>query len=215
MTYDKLGISRHLYISRWCAGRRDDRARFYREAKAAALLNHQNIASVFEIDEAVPEGAGSDDLRPFIAMEFIDGQSLEQRAKEGPLKLEEAVAFATQIANALEAAHEKNIVHRDIKSANVMLTSKGDAKVLDFGLAKTVHSTMLTRMGSTVGTFTYMSPEQTRGEDVDGRTDLWALGVVLYELISGRLPFKGGYEQAVTYSIMNEDPEPLTAIQGQ
>ena len=190
----------------------DDRARFYREAKAAAQLNHPHIAAVHEIDEAVPEGAPSDDLRPFIAMEFIDGRSLEDTAKEGPMALEEVVRLTTQIAQALEAAHEKNIVHRDIKAANVMLTAKGQAKVLDFGLAKTAHSTMLTRMGSTLGTVAYMSPEQARGEDVDHRTDLWALGILMYELTAGRLPFSGDYEQAVTYSILNEDPQPLTAI---
>ena len=190
----------------------DDRARFYREAKAAAQLNHPHIAAVHEIDEAVPGGSPSDDLRPFIAMEYIDGKSLEDKAKEGPMALEEVVRLTTQIAQALEAAHEKNIVHRDIKSGNVMLTSKGQAKVLDFGLAKTAHSTMLTRMGSTLGTVAYMSPEQARGEDVDHRTDLWALGVLMYELIAGRLPFGGDYEQAVTYSILNEDPQPLTAI---
>ena len=136
----------------------DDRTRFYREAKAAAQLNHPHIAAVHEIDEAVPEGAHTDDKRPFIAMEFIDGKSLEAKAKEGPMALEEVVRLSMQVANALEAAHEKNIVHRDIKSANIMLTAKGDAKVLDFGLAKTAHSTMLTRMGSTLGTVSYMSP---------------------------------------------------------
>jgi len=190
----------------------DDRARFYREAKAAAQLNHPSIAAVHEIDEAVPEGAPSDDKRPFIAMEFIDGETLEDRSKKGPMPLEEAVRIVTQAAQALEAAHEKNIVHRDIKSANIMLTTKGNVKVLDFGLAKTAHSTMLTRMGSTLGTVAYMSPEQARGEDVDHRTDLWALGIVMYELLAGRLPFGGDYEQAVTYSILNENPDPLTAI---
>ena len=190
----------------------DDRARFYREAKSAAALNHPHIAQVYEIDEAVPEGGSAEEPRPFIAMEFIDGEPLDVRAGKGPLPLEEAVRLTTQIAQALEVAHEKNIVHRDIKAANVMLTRKGEAKVLDFGLAKTAHSTMLTRMGSTLGTVAYMSPEQARGEDVDGRTDLWALGVVLYQLIAGRLPFGGDYEQAVTYSIINEDPQPLTAI---
>ena len=190
----------------------DDRARFHREAKSAAALNHQHIAAIHEIDEAVPEGGSSEEPRPFIAMEYIDGQSLEERLKEGPLDLQESVRIITQVAQALEVAHEKDIVHRDIKSANVMLTKKGDAKVLDFGLAKTRHSTMLTRMGSTLGTVAYMSPEQARGVEVDHRTDLWALGVMLYEFVAGRLPFGGDYEQAVTYSIMNEDPEPLTAI---
>lgn len=191
----------------------DDRERFYREAKSAAALNHPNIAQVYQIDEAVPSGAPhGTEPSPFIAMEFIDGKSLEDTAKEGPVALEEVVRLTTQVAQALEAAHEKNIVHRDIKSANVMLTAKDDAKVLDFGLAKTAHSTMLTRMGSTLGTVAYMSPEQARGEDVDHRTDLWALGVMMYELIASRLPFGGDYEQAVTYSILNEDPQPLTAI---
>ena len=189
-----------------------DKERFYREAKAAAQLHHPHIASVFEIDEAVPEGAPSDELRPFIAMEFIEGISLEDRIREGPLTVKESVRIASEIAEALKAAHEKDIVHRDIKSANVMLAKDHRAKVLDFGLAKTTQSTMLTRMGSTLGTIAYMSPEQARGEDVDHRTDLWALGVVIYEMIAGRLPFGGDYEQAIVYSILNEDPNPLTAI---
>lgn len=190
----------------------DDRARFYREAKAAAQLNHPNIAAIHEIDEAVPEGGAKDEPRPFIAMEFIDGESLEDRVKAGPMPFKDAVQIAIQIGSALEAAHGKNIVHRDIKTANVMMTSRGDAKVLDFGLAKTAQSTQLTRMGSTMGTIAYMSPEQAKGEEVDGRADLWALGVVLYELITGRSPFGGDYEQAVVYSILNEDPTPPTAI---
>ena len=192
---------------------KDDRERFYREAKSAAALNHPHIAQVYEIDEAVPSDAPhGTEPSPFIAMEFIDGQPLDEHVKDKPLKLPQAVALAVQIAQALEAAHDKNIVHRDIKSANVMLTAKGQAKVLDFGLAKTAHSTMLTRMGSTLGTVAYMSPEQARGEDVDHRTDLWALGVVLYEMVSGKNPFSGDYEQAVVYSILNEGPEPLTAV---
>ncbi|MDA0379532.1 MAG: protein kinase, partial [Bacteroidetes bacterium] len=189
-----------------------DRARFYREAKSAAALNHPHIAQIYQIDEAVPEGGSAEEPRPFIALEYIDGRTLDARVEEGPLPLDEAVRLTTQIAQALEVAHEKDIVHRDIKAANVMLTKKGEAKVLDFGLAKTAHSTMLTRMGSTLGTVAYMSPEQARGEEVDGRTDLWALGVLLYQLIAGKLPFGGDYEQAVTYSILNGDPTPLTAI---
>ncbi len=190
----------------------DDRARFYREARAAASLSHPNIATVYEIDEAVPEGSNTDDIRPFIAMEFIEGDTLEDRIKQGPLKLEEAVRIASEIASGLEAAHKKDIVHRDIKAANVMMDGDGRAKILDFGLAQTAQSTKLTRMGSTLGTVAYMSPEQARGEEVDARTDLWALGVTLYEMIAGRNPFGGDYEQAVVYSIMNEEPEPLTAV---
>jgi len=190
----------------------DDRARFYREAKAAAALNHPHIAAIHQIDEAVPEGEPSDELRPFIAMEYIEGGTLEARIKDGPFKLEEAVRIATQVADALKAAHAKDIVHRDIKSANIMLTEDGQAKVLDFGLAQTAASTKLTRMGSTLGTVAYMSPEQARGEVVDARTDIWALGVTLYEMVAGAHPFGGDYEQAVVYSILNEDPHPLTAI---
>ena len=190
----------------------DDRARFYREAKAAASLNHPHIAQIFQIDEAVPDGFATDDVRSFIAMEYIEGGTLEDRIKQGPFKLEDAVRIASQVAEALKAAHAKDIVHRDIKSANIMLTTDGHAKVLDFGLAQTAASTKLTRMGSTLGTVAYMSPEQARGEEVDSRTDLWALGVVLYEMIAGVNPFGGDYEQAVVYGILNSDPEPLTAV---
>jgi len=190
----------------------EDRARFYREAKAAAQLHHPHIASIFEIDEAVLQGAPGDEPRPFIAMEYIEGSPLDAMIKASPLPLPEVVNIARQIAEALSEAHGKDIVHRDIKSANVMVTSAGKAKVLDFGLAKTAQSTMLTRMGSTMGTIAYMSPEQARGESVDHRTDLWALGVIIHEMTTGTLPFGGDYEQAIVYSIMNEDAEPLTAL---
>jgi Tol biopolymer transport system component/predicted Ser/Thr protein kinase len=183
----------------------DDRARFHREAKAAAALNHPHIAAIYEIDQA-------DGEHPFIAMEFIDGETLDARVKKGPLKLKDAVGIVQQMASALGAAHEKGIVHRDIKSANIMITSKDVVKVLDFGLAQTSASTKLTRMGSTLGTVAYMSPEQARGEEVDARTDLWALGVTFYELVAGRNPFHGDYEQAVVYAILNTEPEPLTAV---
>ncbi len=191
----------------------DDRARFYREAKAAAALNHPNIAQIYEIDEAVPSGAPhGTPPSPFIAMEYIDGETLDARIKKGPVKLEDAVRIATEATDALNMAHEKGIVHRDVKSANIMLDEKDRVKILDFGLALTAASTKLTRMGSTLGTVAYMSPEQARGEEVDNRTDLWALGVVLYEMIAGRNPFGGDYEQAVVYSILNEEVEPLTAL---
>jgi serine/threonine protein kinase len=196
----------------------DDRARFFREAQAAAQLTHPNICHVYQIDVAAP--VGTDDTRgtrgeerPFIAMEFVDGETLGARIAKGPLKLEQAIQIAVQMARALGTAHEAGIVHRDMKSANVMLTAKDDqVKVLDFGLAKTAQSTKLTKMGSTLGTTAYMSPEQARGEEVDLRTDLWSLGVVLYEMIAGRVPFAAEYDQVVLYSIMNEEPEPLTAL---
>ena len=190
----------------------DDRARFYREAKTAAQLNHPHIAAVYEINEAVPEGEREEDKRPFIAMEYIDGGTLEDLISQGPCKLKKAVQIVMEAADALKEAHSKSIVHRDIKSANIMLNKNGQAKVLDFGLALTTASTKLTRMGSTLGTVAFMSPEQARAEEVDGRSDLWSLGVVLYEMVAGSNPFGGDYEQAVMYSILNADPEPLTAV---
>jgi Tol biopolymer transport system component len=187
----------------------DDKARFYREARSAAALNHPNIAHVYEIDEAeVSEG----DLRPFIAMEYIDGETMADRIAKGPIPLKEAISYASQMAEGLKAAHRKDVVHRDVKSGNMMLTSDGTIKILDFGLAKTAASTKLTQMGSTLGTVAYMSPEQARGEEVDRRSDIWSLGVILYEMITGVLPFRGDYEQAVVYGILNEDPDSMTNL---
>ncbi len=187
---------------------RDDegRKRFEREAKAAASLDHPNICTVHEIDE--------DQGRTFIVMAFLEGRPLSKKIAEGPLKLPEALSTAIQIAEGLEAAHEKGIVHRDIKPDNVMLMkgSRGLLKIMDFGLAQLAGSSKLTRGGSTLGTMSYMSPEQAEGADTDHRTDLWALGVVLYEMVAGQLPFKGDFDQAVVFSIMNEPPEPLTAV---
>jgi serine/threonine-protein kinase len=145
-------------------------------------------------------------------MEFIDGESLADLVAKGPLPLKDAISFASQIAEGLKVAHEAQVVHRDIKSGNIMLTKKRVAKILDFGLAKTAASTKLTQMGSTLGTVAYMSPEQAKGEEVDRRSDVWSLGVILYEMVTGRLPFKGDYEQAVVYGILNEDPESMTTL---
>jgi len=182
----------------------EEKNRFMREAQAAAALNHPNIATIFEIDDH--EG------KLFIAMEHIEGQNLKQLVESGPLKLKDVINISTQIAEGLHAAHFKNIVHRDIKSANIMITDKGQVKIMDFGLAKLSNVSMLTREGSTVGTVSYMSPEQTQGESVDQRTDIWSLGVMMYEMVSGQLPFKGQYDSAVIYSIMHEEAEPLTAL---
>ena len=181
--------------------------RFQREAKAAAALEHANICTVYEIDEA-----GG---RTFIAMAYIEGDSLETRIEAGPLKLKDALDIATQTAQGLQAAHEKGVVHRDIKPANLMITGAGSQQlvtIMDFGLAQLAGGSKITKPESRLGTVAYMSPEQTEGATVDHRTDIWALGVVLYEMISGQLPFKGHYDKAVLYSVMNEDPEPLSAL---
>ena len=175
------------------------KTRFKREAKAAAALDHPNICTVHEIDEAGGQ--------TFIVMAFIEGQSLKNKIETGSLGLDEALDIAIQVADGLQEAHEKGIFHRDIKSANIMLTSKGQAKIVDFGLAKLTGHTKLTQSDTTLGTIAYMSPEQMQGETVDHRTDLWSLGVVLYEMVTARLPFEEDYEAAIIYSILNDFPK--------
>ncbi len=143
----------------------------------------------------------------FISMAYIEGQSLKKKIDSGPLELDEALTIARQVAEGLQEAHKKGVMHRDIKSANIMVTEKGQAKIMDFGLARMTGGTLLTREGMTMGTIAYMSPEQARGEEVDFRTDIWSLGVVLYEMFSGQLPFQGERDQSVVYSILNDDPK--------
>jgi len=178
--------------------------RFIREAQAAAALSHPHICTIHEISE--------EEDQSFIVMEYIEGQSLRQKILKGPLDQTEALNIAIQVAEGLEEAHKKGIVHRDIKSGNIMLTEKGTAKVMDFGLAKVFSGSLITREAKTMGTVAYMSPEQAKGEVVDHRTDIWSLGVVLYEMITGQLPFKGEYDQSMIHSILNHEPEPITKI---
>lgn len=182
----------------------EEKKRFEREAKAAAALNHPNIATIHAIEE-------HDDVI-FIVMEFIDGKELRQIIKSEIPNSQSTIEHAIQISEGLKAAHEKGIMHRDIKSTNIMLTEKGQIKIMDFGLAKIADGAQLTKDHSTLGTAAYMSPEQVRGEPVDQRTDIWSFGVVLYEMLTGQLPFGGEYEQAVIYSILNEGPEPLNSF---
>jgi serine/threonine-protein kinase len=181
------------------ATKSDEHKRFEIEARAAAALNHPNIATIYAIEET--------DDQMFIVMEYINGLELKEKLKSGPLDRDEAKHIALQIARGLQAAHEKNIIHRDIKSTNIMITSKGQVKIMDFGLAKVRGGVELTKEQSTIGTAAYMSPEQARGEQIDQRADIWSFGVVLYEMLSGLLPFPGDYEQAVIYSILNTEPE--------
>ena len=181
--------------------------RFVQEAQAASALDHPNICTIHEID-------GTDDGRMFICMTCYDGETLEERFAAGPLPVDEAAGITAQIAAGLAKAHSQGIIHRDIKPANVFVTDDGQVKIFDFGLAKLAGHSRLTRAGTAVGTAAYMSPEHASGEEVDHRTDIWALGVVLYEMVSGKLPFDGAHEPAVIYSIINKDPEPLTDRDG-
>jgi serine/threonine protein kinase/tetratricopeptide (TPR) repeat protein len=178
--------------------------RFIQEAKAAAALDHPNICTVYEVDEA--------DDQTYIAMSYIEGQSLNDKLKEGPMDVDEAKDIAIQVAEGLKEAHEKGIVHRDIKPANIMLTEKGQTKITDFGLAKLSWGADLTKPATIMGTVAYMSPEQARGEEVDHRTDIWSLGAMLYEMLTGKRPFKKKHEQALIYSILNEEPQSLSKL---
>ena len=182
----------------------ETKARFRREAEAAAALTHSNIAVIHDIDES--------DGQSFIAMEFVAGLTVTKKIAERPLKLEEALDIALQTAQGLQAAHEKGIVHRDIKSANLIVTPQGQVKIMDFGLAQLAERSKLTETATILGTPSYMSPEQAVGEKTDRRTDLWSLGVVLYEMVTGRLPFAGERQEAVLYGITSEEPEPVTAL---
>ena len=179
--------------------------RFLQEAQTASTLDHPHICTIHEINEA-------DDGNLFIVMACYEGKSLKDLIEECSLYIERVLDVAIQIAEGLAGAHEKQIVHRDIKPANILLTKDDQAKILDFGLAKLAGQVGLTKTGTTIGTIAYMSPEQTRGEDVDHRTDIWSYGVVLYEMFTGKLPFRGEYDQAVVYSIMNEQPEPIHCL---
>jgi serine/threonine protein kinase/tetratricopeptide (TPR) repeat protein len=179
----------------------DSKTRFAHEAKAASALNHTNITIIHEIDEVEGEC--------FICMEYVEGKSVKELIKEKTLSIQKMLDISIQMAEGLNAAHKKGIVHRDIKSDNIMLTGEGLVKIMDFGLAKLKGATRLTTTGATLGTLQYMSPEQAQGMEVEQRSDIFSFGVVMYEMVTGQLPFRGEHEAAVIYSIVNETPEPL------
>lgn len=179
--------------------------RFIREARATAALSHPHICTIHEINE--------EEAQPFIVVEFIDGESLRQKIAGKPMDQSQALDIAIQAAEGLNEAHKKGIVHRDIKPGNIMMTVTGQVKILDFGLAKVLGGSLITKEPMTMGTAAYMSPEQVRGEMLDHRTDIWSLGVVLYEMLTGQPPFKGDYEQSLMYAIVNKEPEQISKIQ--
>ena len=182
----------------------EHKQRSLREAKAAASLDHPNICMVYEVGEA--------DGRVFFAMGYVDGVEVRAKIKERPLKLDEALDIAIQAGEGLRAAHQRGVVHRDIKSSNLMLTSTGQVKIMDFGLAQLAGGTRLTKSETFLGTPAYMSPEQAQRQPTDRRTDIWSLGVVLYEMVTGRLPFEGEREAAVIHAIIRDSHEPITAV---
>jgi Tol biopolymer transport system component/predicted Ser/Thr protein kinase len=178
-----------------------ERARFLQEAKTASLVNHPGVCVIHDIRDH--------DGRSFIVMEYIDGMTLSEKLRAAPLEIKEVVDYAIQIAEALGAAHSTGVVHRDVKSANIMVTVEGRLKVTDFGLARLKGSQRLTKTSSTIGTLAYMAPEQIQGRESDSRADIFSFGVVLYEMLTRRLPFQAEYEPALIYSILNEEPEPV------
>ncbi len=178
--------------------------RFLREAKAAAALHHPNVCPVHEIDEV--------DGKTFISMAFLKGETLEDQIERGPLSLKDALDIARQVADGLQAAHAEGIYHRDIKPANIIISPEGRPTIMDFGLARLTEPSRLTKTDTAMGTVAYMSPEQAQGIEVDSRSDLWSLGCVLYEMVSGQRPFQGQYDQALLYEICHEEPAALTGL---
>jgi serine/threonine protein kinase len=204
---EDVNLRRPVALKFLVPGRLDDQAlrkRFLNEAQAAAALDHPNICSVYEIDEA--------DGMTFIAMAYVPGEILSATIQGSGMDLNEVLDISRQVATGLEVAHRNGIVHRDVKCSNIFVSDDGVAKILDFGLATSAGEVSASAVLSSSGTVAYMSPEQARGDDVDYRTDVWSLGVCMYEMLAGRLPFDAGYHQAVIYSILNQEPEPLSEL---
>ena len=183
----------------------ETKQRFVHEAKAASALQHNNICTIHEIDE-------TDDGQLFICMDCYEGKTLRKKIKSGLLKIDEAVDISIGISQGLSAANEKGIIHRDIKPANIFITDRNEVKILDFGLAKSSDYTKITRMDSTKGTIAYISPEQAMGKEATHQSDIWSLGVVMYEMLTEQLPFKGDIDQVIIYSILDKQPEKITSL---
>jgi len=189
------------FLPRGLEAQEPERARFLQEAQAASSLNHPDVCTIHDICEAGDQ--------QFIVMEYVDGVTLRKRFEKAPLQLNEAITYAIQIGEALQEAHGRGIVHRDVKPENIMVNAKNQIKVMDFGLAKLKGSLKLTKTSSTVGTLAYMAPEQIEGGEVDARSDIFSFGIVLYEMLTGHRPFRGDQEGVMINSILNDDPEPI------
>ena len=192
------------FLPHHIAAGQEEQMRFLQEAKAAATLNHPNVCTIYDIRE---EGG-----EQFILMEYVDGLTLRQKMQQGLIPFRDTIAYALQIGEALQEAHSKGIVHRDIKAENIMVNTRNQIKVMDFGLAKLKGSLKLTRTSSTIGTLAYMAPEQLQGGETDARSDIFSFGVVLYEMLTGKAPFHGEHEAATMYSILNEEVTPASAL---
>jgi serine/threonine protein kinase len=192
------------FLPHQISANKEEKQRFEIEAQAAAALNHPNIATIYAIEES--------DNEVFIAMEYIKGIELKDKISNVLPPVEESINIIEQISQGLKAAHLKGITHRDIKSSNIMMTDSGQIKIMDFGLAKVRGISQITKFGTTLGTTAYMSPEQARGEHVDQRTDIWSLGIITFELLTGKTPYEGEFEQAIIYSILNEEPKSLISL---
>ena len=186
---------------------KDQTRRFIREAQTAANLSHPNIATVFELNDI--EDPVTHTTQAFIAMEYVEGQTLEETIRQGPILIDRVRDIAIQISRGLLSAHERGTIHRDIKPSNIIINKEGVAKLLDFGLAKLAQDPTVSIEGKIVGSVAYMSPEQVRGEKLDFRTDLWSFGVLLFQMLSRQLPFRGEHTPAMMYSIVNEEPPPV------
>ncbi len=196
-------------LPKYVATHPEELERFKIEAKSAAALNHPNIATIHAIEE---EDLPDNHKLIFIVMEYIEGTELLEKLNLNPPTLEESLSIAIQIASGLQTAHQKGIIHRDIKSSNVMVSSNGHVKIMDFGLAKISDGKLLTKAGTLLGTASYMSPEQAKEEIVDHRSDIWSFGILFYEMLCGKLPFNGAYEHSIIYSILNDEFEPIRSI---
>ncbi|MFC1559148.1 protein kinase [Gemmatimonadota bacterium] len=186
----------------------EEQARFLREAQAASVLDHSNICTIYEAGET-EEGTS------FIAMAYCEGETLKERISRGPLAIDAVLNIAEQIGEGLARAHREGVIHRDIKPSNILITPEGVVKIVDFGLATISDATKLTQTGTSMGTVAYAAPEQLLGEQVDNRADIWSLGVVLYEMITGRPPFEAEHEQGIVAQILQDEPEPITALRAR